>query len=58
VRAYTFWDYEPWQSDLYIKVRVYPQRGLRRWLGYGATGGWYGPGPWELDPDEDDPPPA
>ena len=35
--AYTFWDTYPWGSDLYIKVRVYPATGWRRWRGYRMT---------------------
>jgi hypothetical protein len=38
VRAYTFWDGEPWESDLYIKVFVHPRSGHRRWWRYKATG--------------------
>jgi hypothetical protein len=41
---------EPWESDLYIQVRVYSQRGLRRWWGYWAAGGWYGDLPHDRPP--------
>jgi len=37
VRMWTFWDMEPWQSGLYLVVKVRPQRGPRRLFAYRAA---------------------
>lgn len=39
VKSYTFWDMEPWESDMYVKVKVYAPRGLRRLWPYTVVGG-------------------
>jgi hypothetical protein len=43
VKSIAFWDMEAWASAMYVIVKVYPSRGLRRFLGYSAVetrGGW------------------
>jgi hypothetical protein len=32
-----FWDTEPWESDMYVIVKVAPERGWRRWWPYKAV---------------------
>jgi hypothetical protein len=36
LRSYAFWDMEPWQSGLYVKVKIYG-RGLRRLWPYSGV---------------------
>jgi len=43
VKSLAFWDLEEWASAMYVVVKVYPSRGLRRFWGYSAVetrGGW------------------
>jgi hypothetical protein len=39
VKSYTFWDMEPWSSDLYVIAKAYATRGWRRIWPYKRTGG-------------------
>jgi hypothetical protein len=34
VETDAFWDVEPWQSSMYVQVKVRPIRGWRRWWAY------------------------
>jgi hypothetical protein len=37
VVSHVFWDMEPWESDMYVIVKVAPERGWRRFWPYKAV---------------------
>ena len=39
VRSYTFWDMGEWESDMYVVVKVYSDRGWRRIWPWKAVSG-------------------